>query len=660
MTKKTADKPDKSAQQFPRWAIVTSIVIIIVAVIIVVAWLLVRNVYANTFAPGVTVGNIPLAGLSLEEGRAELEEAVAEADRSGWRFSFDDREIVLTPQVTAPSDPDLTYPIVDFDVTATLEEAYAIGRSGDVLTDAVNQFRGLVATVTVPMAATVYDELLQKALQENFGDADQPRQDAQLIVTKQTDEWQLSVQPEQTGSVLEYQAAIEQLRDRATRLQLGHITLNRTVDQPQVTTTAVESLFPQVRDVLDQDPLALTFAEEEWQLDATTMAPMLAVTSQQNQPTLTVDEQLFTAYVTKQVEDAVIQPVQEARFAISSGRVSEFQAAQTGRDIDWSVLLQQVTDQYLQGSTQSIALPVVEVEPAVSTDEVNDLGITELIGVGISDFSGSPVNRRHNIAVGADALNGILLAPGEEFSLLDALGEIDGANGYRQELVIKGDKTIPEYGGGLCQIGTTVFRATLDSGLPVTARRNHSYSVSYYYPAGTDATIYDPAPDYRFVNDTDHHVLIQTKIIGDELRFEFWGTKDGRTTSYSGTTTSSDFYDITPRTYNRISPPPTKYIETTDLEPGQKKCTERAHVGLTADFDYVVEYADGEVKETNFASTYRPWQEVCLIGVEEVSTPEEPAEPIGEEGEGEDEDEESNSDDEESEEITNDELPITN
>jgi vancomycin resistance protein YoaR len=257
--------------------------------------------------------------------------------------------------------------------------------------------------------------------------------------------------------------------------------------------------------------------------------------------------------------------------------------------------------------------PIVEViEPRQRISDVNDLGITELLGVGKSGFAGSPPNRRHNIKIGAEAVNGTLIPPGEEFSLLETLGTIDGPTGYLQELVIKGNETIPEYGGGLCQIGTTTFRGTLAAGLPITARRNHSYSVPYYYDdqgkPGTDATIYDPAPDYRFKNDTENYVLISTRISGDDLFFEYWGTKDGRKVVQSET-----------RTWDYVPPPETKYVETLDLPVGEVKCTESPHAGIKAAFDYTVTYTDGTVKEETFKSQYRPWQEVCLIGVEELS-----------------------------------------
>jgi vancomycin resistance protein YoaR len=244
----------------------------------------------------------------------------------------------------------------------------------------------------------------------------------------------------------------------------------------------------------------------------------------------------------------------------------------------------------------------------------NDFRIKEIIGTGHSRFAGSPVNRRHNIKVGAASLHGLLIKPGEDFSLLKALGTIDDTTGYRTELVIKGDKTVPEFGGGLCQIGTTVFRTALASGLPISERRNHSYRVAYYEPAGTDATIYDPAPDFRFVNDTGNYILIQARLAGDDLYFDFWGVRDGRVATATA-----------PTIYNIVKPEPTKIIETTELAPGEKKCTESSHNGADAYFDYTVTYPEGAtttpVQTRRFNSHYIPWQAVCLVGVAATSTP---------------------------------------
>lgn len=296
---------------------------------------------------------------------------------------------------------------------------------------------------------------------------------------------------------------------------------------------------------------------------------------------------------------------------IKNGKVSSWQAGKSGRVVDLEASAQMINDDLLAGNETS-KLITKEVESQdIKLDSA--LQIKEIIGTGHSKFTGSSANRIKNIRNGANTLQGILIKPGEEFSLIKTLGKIDGSSGYVEELVIKGDKTTPEFGGGLCQIGTTVFRAALSSGLPITMRQNHSYRVSYYEPAGTDATIYDPRPDLRFINDTGNYILLQYRIEKDNLYFDFWGTKDGRvaTTTY-------------PTIYNIVKPAPTKMVETTDLKPGQKKCTEGSHNGADAFFDYKVIYPEGatstRVVEKRFTSHYVPWQGVCLVGVAATSS----------------------------------------
>ncbi|KKQ60438.1 MAG: VanW family protein [Parcubacteria group bacterium GW2011_GWE2_38_18] len=317
-------------------------------------------------------------------------------------------------------------------------------------------------------------------------------------------------------------------------------------------------------------------------------------------------------YLKDKVASTTDQKLVDAKFQISAGgRVTQFQAGKEGRELDIAANLSKIEDEFIKNKKQEIELIINKLSPESNVNDVNTLGIKEIIGTGQSTFTGSPRNRVKNISIGAAALNGIIVKPGENFSLLKTLGKIDASNGYLQELVIKEGKTIPEYGGGLCQIGTTIFRAAVNSGLPIVERRNHSYRVSYYEPAGTDATIYDPAPDFKFKNDTGNNILIQTRIEGTKLYFDIWGTKDERIAEQTK-----------PTIYNIVKPKPTKLIETTDLPAGKKKCTESAHNGADAFFDYKVTYADGTIKKERFSSHYVPWQEVCLIGVDKISTPE--------------------------------------
>jgi len=265
----------------------------------------------------------------------------------------------------------------------------------------------------------------------------------------------------------------------------------------------------------------------------------------------------------------------------------------------------------LEASEEKIANINVSVEiaePAIKTEDINNLGIKELLGIGTSTFKGSIPGRIHNIELAASRLNGVLIAPGETFSFNEALGDVSRYTGYQSAYVIKDGKTILGDGGGVCQVSTTFFRAALDSGLPIVERRAHSYRVYYYEQdsgPGLDATVYAPTTDLKIQNDTLGHILIQssTDTKNLALRFEFYGTSDGRV----ATTTK-------PVILNSIAPPEDLYQDDPTLASGVVKQTEHKAWGAKVIFDYSVERNGENIYKKQFVSNYRPWQAIFLRG----------------------------------------------
>ncbi|MEK9151984.1 MAG: VanW family protein, partial [Patescibacteria group bacterium] len=355
-----------------------------------------------------------------------------------------------------------------------------------------------------------------------------------------------------------------------------------------------------------------------WPVTKAVRAGGLTAVSDGSGVKLGFDRDQVTTYLKTLAPDLATDP-KNAAFEMKDGKVAVFEPSTDGEALDvekaYDALAAAV---FGETAVDSIDLTLKIVRPEITTESSNPLGIKEIIGIGESNFKGSPTNRRINIGIGAKSLDGLMVMPGEEFSLLNALGPIDGEHGYLQELVIKENKTTPEFGGGLCQIGSTTFRAALNAGMPITERRNHSYRVPYYerdgagnyIGPGKDATIYDPAPDFKFLNDTGNAIMIKTGIKKNTLTFTFWGTRDGREAAESAV----KVWNITP-------PPEKKIIETADLAPGATKCTEKPHEGADAIFTYAVTYANGEVKTRDFFSRYRPWGEVCLTGIDPAKAP---------------------------------------
>jgi vancomycin resistance protein YoaR len=257
---------------------------------------------------------------------------------------------------------------------------------------------------------------------------------------------------------------------------------------------------------------------------------------------------------------------------------------------------------------EEVEIPVEKIIPLITVSEdLQKLGIKERLSVGHTSYYGSPTNRKYNIKTGASKFNGKLIKPDETFSFNKNLGKVDGSTGYRKELVIKPEGTIPEYGGGICQVSTTMYRAILFAGLPVVERNEHTYAVSYYSQVlghGLDATIYLGGADLKFLNDTKNSILVQTYVDKDnELYFIFYGTSDGRVVEMKGPKISGYKY-----------PGETVYEKTKDLPEGETKQVEKAHTGFDVLWERIITLKDGTKKEEKIATHYKAVPNKILVG----------------------------------------------
>ncbi len=317
--------------------------------------------------------------------------------------------------------------------------------------------------------------------------------------------------------------------------------------------------------------------------------------------------------ITKEVSTAINSEPQNAVFEYKTGKVQEFLPAKNGIKVSSGALSNEFISALtnLENSDETsfqIEIPVEEIAPLITTEQVNSLGIKELLGTGKSRFSGSIASRIYNIRLASSKFNGVLVAPGETFSFNDSLGDVSVFTGYKQAYIIKDGKTVLGDGGGVCQVSTTFFRAILNAGLPIVERRAHSYRVYYYEqdsPPGLDATVYAPTTDLKFKNDTPGYLLIQTLFNQNSLTlvFEIYGTSDGR----SASTTKPIVTDVVP-------PPEDLYQDDPTLPAGTIKQIDWKAWGAKVRFTYSVERDEEIIYQKTFYSNFRPWQAVFLRG----------------------------------------------
>lgn len=296
-----------------------------------------------------------------------------------------------------------------------------------------------------------------------------------------------------------------------------------------------------------------------------------------------------------------------------SGSISFEGFGLTGRQVDLDAAVK-LTVLALEQGISTISLPVIETEPIVTVQSkrLEEMGIKEVVTIGESVFAGSPNNRRHNINVGVSTFNGHLIPQGSIFSFVEVLGPVNAATGYLRELVIQGDTTVPDYGGGLCQVSSTAYRGPWEYGLPIVQRKNHSYAVSYYSPQGTDATIYPPNVDMKFLNDTPGALLIQSFVDEqDRAYFIYYGTRDTRSSEVFGPYVLS----------RRAAPVETKTIYTTEIPAGTTRKAGERHDGMSVMW-YRTVGMEGAAPETqSFYSVYEARPLTYQVGVTAAELP---------------------------------------
>jgi vancomycin resistance protein YoaR len=575
-----------------------------------------ERTYALAFYPGVSVLDIELEGKTVEEATQELQARVDAMQDSGITVLHEETTLVLPPTLVPLDASSVEQELYAYDIETTLRDAYAIGRQGGTLQQIRDQWSARSGR-NVELAYNLNRDQVLSLIDTTFTEYEKPAVNADITVK---DDGSLETTPETMGQAFALDAIGDEFDSLARTLMPAELTIELSDDAPVITEADVEANRALIEEYVARGPITLEHEELTWTFTKNDIASWLSFASDE----LAVHPDRLEPSLSEVVETVNIEP-KEGRWksVVSDETVTDIVAIvepEAGQIVQVEKTAAALSEWLSEPTNTPVQLAVESTDPKYTLQDVKQLGIEDVLGVGTSSAAGSPPNRIVNIARGIELLDGLIIEAEEEFSLNNALRPYDAANGYLAELVIVGNQTIPEYGGGLCQVGTTSFRAALNSGLDITERSEHSYAVSYYFEEnglpGTDATIYDGVVDFKFYNDTGNAILLNTDFADDgTLTFTFTGKSDGRDARYTQPTISG-----------WVAPPPPKEILVDDLAPGERDCTESAHNGTDAQFTYTIDHADGRRHEETFTSSYKPWQAVCRVGKEKPKEEEEKAE----------------------------------
>lgn len=553
---------------------------------------------ADRAMPGVTIQGAPVGGMTREEIRAMIATRYAAFERAPVTLSFEGR-------TWKPTLADLG---VGFDADRVAATALGVGRSGDPLSRAsmlweLRQSGG----VDIAPRIRVDGVQLQRYLVALAGDIEQPPRDAALSVA--------------AGKVLPTSARIgrQLLVDETTidilralqSLQPQTVALRTRILEPTLADTDIAAAVADAELLLTR-PLELRQGDRRWTWEQDRIAELLVVAAADGQMTIDLDQARLERAVEK-LAQLVDSPSAEPRVAFRDGELRIVEDGRAGLRLEQAEAVEAIR-LALRTRDHIVELPTEQIEPQITEATLPELGIIELVAEGKSSFAGSADYRVTNVVAGAARMNGVLIPPNAEFSFNTQLGAVDAENGFVQGYAVIGNRTQLEWGGGVCQVSTTVFRAAFWAGLPITERHAHPFYISWYdaysFPdqaaPGMDATIYTGVQDFKFVNDTDHWLLMESTAdtASEVLSIRLYGTRPDRRVAIVG-----------PEIANVVAPPAQPvYVNDATLPAGTVRQTDTARRGMDISVYRVITVNGIQQTPELFFTRFKSWPNVFVRG----------------------------------------------
>ena len=577
----------------PVFVVVAGVLLALIAAI--GALFLFENAHAARVYSGVHVAGIDLSKLSLGDATARLNSDLSYPRTGQLLLTDGGNKWFFAPEALGYSN----------NTIRSADAAFQLGRQGSFINKVSQQLQAAGSGINLDPVVTYDQSLAYKVLQGIATQIDRPVLEAGIALNGA----EVSVTEGQLGRQLDITASLKAIEAVMHQQNDGVIPLVVTEVPPAV--MDVSASAEQARQILSA-PLTLLMPDGSaepgpWTLPPNDIAKLLIISHAQPgapQPfEISINAPALTSYLNS-IAPGIYQAPKNARmfFNEERGELEVTQNATIGRSLDIEATVQQISDQ-LSAGQHEIALVMKNEDPLVKDDTTAaSLGITQLVHSETSYFYGSDPARIQNIRASSESFNGVMVPPNSVFSMADYLTDISLENGYAEALIIVGDQTVKGVGGGVCQVSTTLFRAAFFAGYPIVERHAHAYRVYYYEQrsnggndpnlAGLDATVFVPLVDFKFRNDTDNWILMQTEMTDSSLTWKFYSTYDGRTVDWSTTGVT-----------NVVSPPDPVYRENPDLAEGQIRQVDWAVDGADVTVTRYV-YRDGQVITSDNISTH--------------------------------------------------------
>ena len=549
-----------------------------------------HSFYAKKIIPGVMIVGTDLGGMNFSKAKELLEQRDSVIEKE-LKLKFEGKEFFIKDNETG----------LEYDWEDSVVRAFEIGRSGNFLLDTKNKILGLFTDVSVcPSYDFDNDSLgIKLSIMKSDINIEAVRSKIAFI------EGELQITKSDKGRQISDEELFESIISSFENLDFSEKEIPILVIEPEIVEKDLEKFMDLVKGIVSEN-VVLKIEDDEWVLEAEDILKLVNFKKEENRVNAVLDEFEFD-----ELSDGLAIEINDFPrgevVSVDGRKVTEFRITQEGKELD----VKKLKNDLISAIFDKREPVILAVSTVTDSDDKNKYGITELIGEGTSHYAHSIPSRIHNLTLAAEKTSGVLVPPGGVYSMNDSVGPIDYQHGFKSAYIIKGGRTVLGEGGGVCQTSTTLFRAILNSGLPILARYPHAYRVGYYeqdMPVGFDAAVFQPSWDFKFKNDTKAYVLVQTyaNLEENSLTFKLYGTSDGRIVEISE-----------PVITGQIPPPEPLYEDDPELAKGVVRQVDYAAWGSTSSFTRIVK-RNGDVLFTDtYTSKYQPWRAIYKVGTKE-------------------------------------------
>ncbi|MFH1833576.1 MAG: VanW family protein [bacterium] len=587
---RTAGKKNRTQLHF-RILIAAGSVVVLVALAILVD----SALYYNKVHGGVSVSGQSLGGLTRDEAMVRLTGLVREAEES---------EIVLV-------SGDRTWSVMPTDVGTTMDvagavsAAMAVSRESNLVVDLGRRLKLYFSDTDIALSGTVDDAMMDEILQGVAQELDVPPVNAGLAI----EDGKIRVIASQKGRVVDRDALRQDLEALLITLHATELTVPIVVEEPAVKAEDNQEALDQAETMIISS-LTLKDGQKSWRLTPEQIVAYMDFTAEDQNGVSTlvpyISAKKMGAFFDGIADQVATKPV-DASFD-SDGTRAWVVPGVPGKALDREKTGEALTAASLQTTGRVAVVAVTTAEPKLTTEEAEAMGIKDRLSSYTTEWVGSS-NRRVNVKITVEYASDVMLAPGEEYDFDKQIGRRTAERGYLTAPGIVGPGKLEDvYGGGICQVSTTLFNAVFFAGLKVTERKNHSIYIDHY-PKGRDATVSANGPNMRFKNDTKHYIWIRGTSDGITSTFNIYGSSESRTVSY----TTSDFYNVVARKDVTVVNP--------SLGPGTSVVVLPGQSGKQVKVVRTVKAQDGSVihKDT-FVSTWQMFPRTIEVGPTTTTT----------------------------------------